>query len=139
MRPEAEASGYLGAETGNGKSKNKSNSNSQYGDLSTAHDMKPSCFGRDDRVWGWFEESGRALLDTPPFPPQRAKALAGGPGFAKCAKGRAPRVVVAWAKNGRVQVPIQRFFATLRMTTFVYAQTEILRYAQNDDFCLRSE
>ena len=103
MRPEAEASGYLGAETGNGKS--KSNSNSQYG-ISTAHGMKPSCFGRDDRVWGWFEESGRALLDTPPF--------------AKCAKGRAPRVGVDLAKNGRVQVPIRRSFAALRMTTFVF-------------------
>ena len=59
-----------------------------------------------------------------PFHPSEQKALAGGPGCAKCAKGRAPRVVVAWAKNGRVQVPIQRFFATLRMTTFVYAQND---------------
>jgi len=37
------------------KSKNncKSNSKCEYGDLSTAHDMKPSCFGRDDGGFGW--------------------------------------------------------------------------------------
>ena len=40
------------------------------------------------------------------------------PAFAKSAKGRAPRIMVGLAKNGRVQVPIQRFFATLRMTAF---------------------
>ena len=38
------------------KSKSKSNgngkSNNQYGDLSTTHDMKPSCFGRDDKCFG---------------------------------------------------------------------------------------
>jgi hypothetical protein len=34
------------------KSKSNSNSNSQYRDLSTAHDMKPSCFGRDDKCFG---------------------------------------------------------------------------------------
>jgi len=39
---------------------------SEYGDLSTARDMKPSCFGRDDRVCEGAKESGRALLDTPP-------------------------------------------------------------------------
>jgi len=29
----------------------------QYGDLSAAHDMKPSCFGRDDKGLGWVEEN----------------------------------------------------------------------------------
>jgi len=35
----------------NQKGKCKDNSKCEYGDLSTAHDMKPSCFGRDDRFW----------------------------------------------------------------------------------------
>ncbi len=37
--------------------------------------------------------SGPALPDTPPLHPSKQKALAGDPGFAKSAKGRAPRVV----------------------------------------------
>ena len=65
----------------------------------------PSAALRMTDLWR-VKESGRALLDTPPF--------------AKCAKGRAPRVGVDWAKNGRVQVPIRRSFAALRMTTFVF-------------------
>jgi len=74
-------------------SNNKSNSNSQYGDLSTAHDMKPSCFGRDDKIWGGLRRAVASRYPT--TPPQQAKALAGDPGFAKYAKGRAPRVVVS--------------------------------------------
>jgi len=42
-------------DNGNGKN----NSNSEYGDLSTAHDMKPSCFGRDDSVLGLKENKQR--------------------------------------------------------------------------------
>ena len=48
---------------GNGKSNSNSNgkSNSEYGDLSTAHDMKPSCFGRDDKGLGWVEAKAEVL------------------------------------------------------------------------------
>jgi hypothetical protein len=63
---------------------------SQFGDLSAAHDMKPSCFGRDDRVCEGAKESGR------PFGFAQGRY----PPFAKSAKGRAPRVVADWAKNG---------------------------------------
>ena len=49
-------------------------------------------FGEEERVvLGEVEESGRAELDTPPF--------------AKCAKGRAPRLCV---RRGE---PIQRSFS----------------------------
>ena len=41
---------------------------------------------QDDESMGDVEENGRALLDTPPF--------------AKCAKGRAPRVVVSVKERG---------------------------------------
>ena len=50
---------------GNKKCNSKSNSKCEYGDLSTAHDMKPSCFGRDDSVWvGWGERSRVARYPT---------------------------------------------------------------------------
>jgi hypothetical protein len=54
MRPEAEASGYLEARTGNSNGNSKSNSNgngksnSQYGDLSTAAQKRAS--GRNDSI-----------------------------------------------------------------------------------------
>ena len=41
---------------------------SQYGGFSTA-----LRFGRNDSIWGGVEESGRALLDTPPFRKKRER------------------------------------------------------------------
>ena len=63
-----------------------------------------SCFAQDDEFWGWVGESGRASLDTPPF--------------AKCAKGRAPRLC------GNEGEPIQGFFSSLRMTRFVVVRDD---------------
>ena len=45
----------------NKKSNGNGKSNSEYGDLSTAHDMKPSCFGRDDKGLGWVEAKAEVL------------------------------------------------------------------------------
>jgi len=65
-------------------------------------------YAQDDESRGDAEESGRALLDIPPF--------------AKSAKGRAPRVEVGLAKNGRVQSqyrdPSPSASLRVRMKTF---------------------
>ena len=52
-----------------------------------------------------FEESGRALLDTPPF--------------AKCAKGRAPGLLLRWRRANTGVSPLR--CASVEMTVFVAA------------------
>ena len=68
MRPKAEALGYLTA---------RATATANTGVLH---------YVQDDECIGDAKESGRALLDSPPF--------------AKCAKGRAPRVVVSVRERG---------------------------------------
>ena len=68
MRPEAKASGYLEARA-----------RARASATTTANTEVLHCV-QDDEIRGNAEEDGRAELDTPPF--------------AKCTKGRAPRVVV---------------------------------------------